>query len=90
MKPGFCVSGDSIRLSGVIDVVEYDPAWPDRFEQLRREYAAVKRRLGATAATRDEYTGGKNEIVLRILAAAGLDEADQADIAAGQLPTFGP
>jgi GrpB-like predicted nucleotidyltransferase (UPF0157 family) len=27
------------RLSGVIQVVEYDPTWPRRFEQLRREYA---------------------------------------------------
>jgi GrpB-like predicted nucleotidyltransferase (UPF0157 family) len=25
-------------LPGVIVVVEYDPAWPQRFEQLRREY----------------------------------------------------
>jgi len=26
-------------LPGVINVVEYDPSWPQRFEQLRREYA---------------------------------------------------
>jgi GrpB-like predicted nucleotidyltransferase (UPF0157 family) len=25
----------------VIAVVEYDPAWPGRFEQLRQEYAAA-------------------------------------------------
>jgi GrpB-like predicted nucleotidyltransferase (UPF0157 family) len=28
-------------LAGVIAVLEYDPAWPGRFEQLRREYAAA-------------------------------------------------
>ena len=27
------------RLSGVIQVVDYDPTWRQRFEQLRREYA---------------------------------------------------
>ncbi|TYB52793.1 GrpB family protein [Nonomuraea sp. PA05] len=25
----------------MITVIEYDPAWPDRFEELRREYAAA-------------------------------------------------
>jgi GrpB-like predicted nucleotidyltransferase (UPF0157 family) len=28
-------------VSGVIVVVEYDTAWPERFEQLRREYATA-------------------------------------------------
>jgi GrpB-like predicted nucleotidyltransferase (UPF0157 family) len=52
---------------------------------LRDEYADVKRRLGATSATGDEYTAGKNAIVLRILAAAGLAEADRSEIEANQL-----
>jgi GrpB-like predicted nucleotidyltransferase (UPF0157 family) len=33
-------------LLGVISVVEYDPAWPRRFEQLRREYAAAMAAAG--------------------------------------------
>jgi GrpB-like predicted nucleotidyltransferase (UPF0157 family) len=52
---------------------------------LREEYAAVKRRLGATAADIDEYVRGKNAIVLRILAAAGLSETDRSEIEANQL-----
>ena len=28
----------AIRVSGVIQVVEYDPAWPQRFDEPRREY----------------------------------------------------
>ena len=30
----------------MITVVDYDPAWPDRFEALRREYAAALERAG--------------------------------------------
>lgn len=52
---------------------------------LRDEYANVKRRLGATSGTGDEYTAGKNAIVLRILAAAGLAEEDRSEIEANQL-----
>jgi GrpB-like predicted nucleotidyltransferase (UPF0157 family) len=33
-------------LSGVIAVVEYDPAWPERFDLLRREYAAAMANAG--------------------------------------------
>jgi GrpB-like predicted nucleotidyltransferase (UPF0157 family) len=34
--------GRSFRtVSGVIEVAEYDPAWPQRFDQLRREYAGA-------------------------------------------------
>jgi GrpB-like predicted nucleotidyltransferase (UPF0157 family) len=33
-------------LSRVIDVTEYDPAWAERFEQLRREYAAAMAAAG--------------------------------------------
>ena len=34
------------RLLGVIVVAAYDPAWPRRFEQLRREYAAAMAAAG--------------------------------------------
>lgn len=36
----------SAKLLGVILVVEYDSAWPRRFEQLRREYAAAMAAAG--------------------------------------------
>ena len=32
-------------------MVEYDPAWPRRFEQLRREYAAVMTAAGVPVVT---------------------------------------
>ena len=38
------------RLRAVITVVDYDPAWPDRFEALRREYAAAFARAGVAVA----------------------------------------
>jgi len=34
------------KLLGVISVVEYDPGWPQRFEQLRREYAEAMAAAG--------------------------------------------
>jgi GrpB-like predicted nucleotidyltransferase (UPF0157 family) len=34
------------RLAGVIPVVEYDPAWPRRFEKLRQEYAEAMAAAG--------------------------------------------
>jgi GrpB-like predicted nucleotidyltransferase (UPF0157 family) len=52
---------------------------------LRDEYAAVKRRLGATSGTGEEYNAGKNAIILRVLAAAGLSAADRSEIEANQL-----
>jgi GrpB-like predicted nucleotidyltransferase (UPF0157 family) len=52
---------------------------------LREEYADVKRRLGATTSDINEYSAGKNEIVLRILAAASLSDEDRAAIKANQL-----
>jgi GrpB-like predicted nucleotidyltransferase (UPF0157 family) len=54
---------------------------------LRREYAAVKRRAGATAANIDEYGRAKNTVVQMILAAAGLTEAERASIDANQVPS---
>jgi GrpB-like predicted nucleotidyltransferase (UPF0157 family) len=52
---------------------------------LREEYAAVKRQLGGSAADISEYVRGKNVIIMRILAAAGLSEADRSAIEANQL-----
>jgi GrpB-like predicted nucleotidyltransferase (UPF0157 family) len=54
---------------------------------LRREYAAVKMRAGATAANIDEYGHAKNAMVQKILAAAGLTEAERASINANQVPS---
>jgi GrpB-like predicted nucleotidyltransferase (UPF0157 family) len=54
---------------------------------LRREYAAVKRRAGATAANIDEYGRAKNAMVQKILAAAGLTKAERASINANQVPS---
>ncbi len=54
--------------------------------ELRAEYAAVKKRVGATAADIDSYGAGKNATVQRILAAAGLSDDDRAAIGASQVP----
>jgi len=64
----------------VRDALRADPA-------LRGQYAAVKRRVGAVAADIDEYGQGKNAMVQRILAAAGLSEAERASIDANQVPS---
>ena len=54
---------------------------------LRQEYAAVKRRAGATAANIDDYGHAKNAMVQKILAAAGLTEDERASINANQVPS---
>jgi GrpB-like predicted nucleotidyltransferase (UPF0157 family) len=54
---------------------------------LRDEYAAVKKRAGAEAANIDEYGQAKGGTVQRILAAAGLTDADRASIAGNQVPS---
>jgi GrpB-like predicted nucleotidyltransferase (UPF0157 family) len=54
---------------------------------LRDEYAAVKRQAGASAANIDEYGQAKSAIIQRILAAAGLTEAERASIAGNQVPS---
>jgi GrpB-like predicted nucleotidyltransferase (UPF0157 family) len=64
----------------VRDVLRTDP-------DLRDQYAAVKRRGGATAANIDEYGRGKNAMVQQILAAAGLTDAERASIDANQVPS---
>jgi GrpB-like predicted nucleotidyltransferase (UPF0157 family) len=62
----------------VRDTLRADPA-------LREQYAAVKRRVGATAANIDEYGRGKNAMIQRILAAAGLTDTERASIDANQV-----
>jgi GrpB-like predicted nucleotidyltransferase (UPF0157 family) len=56
-------------------------------EDLRKEYAALKKWVGLKAASIDDYGRSKNEVVLKILALAGLAEGDVASIAANQIPT---
>lgn len=56
-------------------------------EELRAEYAAVKKQIGAIAANIDEYGRGKHAMVQKILAAAGLSEAQRASINANQVPS---
>ena len=53
---------------------------------LREQYAAVKRQVGAVAASIEEYGRGKNAVIQEILAAAGLTEAERAAIEANQVP----
>jgi GrpB-like predicted nucleotidyltransferase (UPF0157 family) len=53
-------------------------------DELRDEYADVKQQLGAAVADLGEYVRGKNAIILRILSAAGLTEADRSSIEANQ------
>lgn len=59
-------------------------------EDLRDEYSAVKRAVGVTAADIYEYGAGKNDIIQRILAAAGLSETERASIDANQVPVTPP
>jgi GrpB-like predicted nucleotidyltransferase (UPF0157 family) len=54
---------------------------------LRDQYAAVKQRVGATAANIDEYGQGKNAMIQQILAAAGLSAAERAAIDGNQVPS---
>jgi GrpB-like predicted nucleotidyltransferase (UPF0157 family) len=54
---------------------------------LRDEYAAVKRAAGARAANIDEYGQAKSAVIQKVLAAAGLTDAERAAIAGNQVPT---
>jgi GrpB-like predicted nucleotidyltransferase (UPF0157 family) len=65
----------------VRDTLRSDPG-------LREQYAAVKRRVCAMAANIDEYGQGKSTVIQRILAAAGLTEAERASISANQVPSY--
>lgn len=62
----------------VRDTLRCDP-------ELREQYAAVKRRVAAEAADSYAYGRGKNAMVQRILAAAGLSEAERAEIDASRV-----
>ena len=64
----------------VRDILRTDP-------QLREQYADVKRRAGAAAATIDDYGRAKNAMVQQILTAAGLTDAERASIDANQVPS---
>ena len=59
---------------GVRDVLRSD-------EALRDEYAIVKKQAGARLDNIDEYLAAKNDIVQKILIAAGLTDAERASIA---------
>lgn len=65
---------------GLRDVLRADAA-------LRDEYAAVKRQAGARAANIDEYGQAKSAVIQKILAAAGLTDAERASIAGNQVPS---
>ena len=65
---------------GLRDVLRAD-------EGLRDEYAAVKKLVSVQAENIDDYGQLKTQVVLKILAAAGLAESDLASIAANQIPT---
>jgi GrpB-like predicted nucleotidyltransferase (UPF0157 family) len=64
----------------VRDILRADPG-------LRMQYAAVKRRVGATAANIDDYGRGKNAMIQQLLAAAGLTDEERASIDANQVPS---
>lgn len=55
--------------------------------ELRHQYAAVKRQVGAGAADIDEYGRGKNAMVQELLAAAGLTDAERASIDGNEVPS---
>lgn len=57
-----------------------------RDKTLRDEYAAVKKQAGARLDDIDEYVLAKTDTVLKILAAAGLTDAERVSIAGNQLP----
>lgn len=64
----------------VRDTLRADP-------DLRDEYAAVKKQVGATAANIDDYGRGKNAMVQKILARGGLSDAERASIDGNQVPS---
>jgi GrpB-like predicted nucleotidyltransferase (UPF0157 family) len=54
---------------------------------LRAQYAAVKRQASAVATDIDDYGHRKNAMIQRILAAAGLTDAERASINGNQVPS---
>jgi GrpB-like predicted nucleotidyltransferase (UPF0157 family) len=55
--------------------------------QLRDRYGAVKKRVGATAGSPEEYGQGKTAVIQEILAAAGLSDHERGVIAAAKVPS---
>ena len=55
--------------------------------ELRDRYGAVKKRVGATAGSIEEYGRGKNAMIQQILRAAGLSDDERRVIDAAQVPT---
>jgi GrpB-like predicted nucleotidyltransferase (UPF0157 family) len=53
---------------------------------LRDEYGATKKHVGARAADIYEYGAGKNDVIQRILTAAGVSESERESINANQVP----
>ena len=79
----YLVVAGSLSLRNHLAVRDSLRADPD----LREQYAAVKKQAGATAADIDEYGRAKNAMVQKILAAAGLTDAERASIDANQMPS---
>ena len=79
----YVVVQDSLSLRNHIAVRDLLRVDPD----LRGQYAAVKRNVGAGAANIDDYGRGKNAILQQILAAAGLTAAERASIGANNVPS---
>jgi GrpB-like predicted nucleotidyltransferase (UPF0157 family) len=78
----YVVIANSLALRNHLAVRDTLRSRPD----LRSEYGNVKQRLAATAADLYEYGAGKNATVQRILAAAGISDAERASIDANQVP----
>ncbi len=78
----YVVVAGSLALRNHLAVRETLRADPD----LRTEYGNAKKDIGATAADIYEYGLGKNAVVQRILAAAGLSDEERASINAAQVP----
>lgn len=55
--------------------------------ELRDRYGEVKKRVGSTARSIEEYGQGKNAVVQQILAAAGLTGDERRLVDAAQIPT---
>jgi GrpB-like predicted nucleotidyltransferase (UPF0157 family) len=79
----YVIVAGSLSLRNHLAVRDTLRADPD----LRQQYAAVKKQAGATAANIDEYGRAKNATVQKILAAAGLTEAERAAINGNQVPS---
>jgi GrpB-like predicted nucleotidyltransferase (UPF0157 family) len=54
---------------------------------LREQYEAVKRRVAAVTDDIDDYGQGKSAVIQRILATAGLTDAELSSIDANQVPS---